>query len=427
MKRKVLVIAYYFPPMGFSGVQRTAKFVKYLVDFGWEPTVLTIKPKYYYAFDDVLLKEIEDRGIRIIRTGSKDPTQKVFNQKKIKSDFFRKILNRISQTFFLPDNKRGWMRPALKEARKLLSSENFDIIFATAPPYTDFRIGAKLKEEFNVPLVLDYRDAWLDDGLSFYPTPFHRWIVKSMERKVLHLSDKIITYTRQIKEHILKNYPFIKQDEIVIIPHGYDEEDFDVEFESSKSPNKLRITYSGAFYDERTPKFFLKAVEQLFIERPDLENQIEFYFVGNFPKKYFRKIQKSKHKSSFHFTGYVDHKTNIQYLLDSDVLWLMIRHSKNPHLYATSKLFEYIGTGKPILACVPKNGAAAMILKDYDASFIVEPEDIEGIKDALLKIFDLFKKNQLPSGDKEFIQQFERKRLTQELVKVFQFTMRDEA
>lgn len=427
MKRKVLVIAYYFPPMGFSGVQRTAKFVKYLVDFNWEPTVLTIKPKYYYAFDDVLLKEIEERGIRIIRTGSKDPTQKVFNQKKIKSDFLRKVLNRISQTFFLPDNKRSWIKPALKEARKLLSSESFDIIFATAPPYTDFLIGAKLKKEFNIPLILDYRDAWLDDGLSFYPTPIHRWIVKGMERKVLNLSDKIIAYTRQIKEHILKNYPFIKPDEISIIPHGYDEEDFDLNFVPSKSPSKMRITYSGAFYDERTPKFFLKAVEKLFVERPDLESQIEFYFVGNFPKKYYRKIQKSKYKSNFHFTGYVDHKTNIEYLLNSDVLWLMIRHSKNPHLYATSKLFEYIGTGKPILACVPRNGAAAMILKDYEASFIIEPDDVDGIKNYLIELFDLFKKNQLPVGDKKFIQQFERKKLTQELVKIFQFTMKDEA
>ncbi|MEJ5306299.1 MAG: glycosyltransferase family 4 protein [Ignavibacteria bacterium] len=427
MKRKVLVIAYYFPPMGFSGVQRTAKFVKYLVDFNWEPTVLTIKPKYYYAFDDVLLKEIEERGIRIIRTGSKDPTQKVFNQKKIKSDFLRKVLNRISQTFFLPDNKISWIKPALKEARKLLSSESFDIIFATAPPYTDFLIGAKLKKEFNIPLILDYRDAWLDDGLSFYPTPIHRWIVKGMERKVLNLSDKIIAYTRQIKEHILKNYPFIKPDEISIIPHGYDEEDFDLNFVPSKSPSKMRITYSGAFYDERTPKFFLKAVEKLFVERPDLESQIEFYFVGNFPKKYYRKIQKSKYKSNFHFTGYVDHKTNIEYLLNSDVLWLMIRHSKNPHLYATSKLFEYIGTGKPILACVPRNGAAAMILKDYEASFIIEPDDVDGIKNYLIELFDLFKKNQLPVGDKKFIQQFERKKLTQELVKIFQFTMKDEA
>ncbi|MGB9664621.1 MAG: glycosyltransferase family 4 protein [Ignavibacteria bacterium] len=427
MKRKVLVIAYYFPPMGFSGVQRTAKFVKNLVDLDWEPTVLTIKPKYYYAFDNILLKEVEEKGIRIIRTGSKDPTQKVINQKKIRSDFIRKILNRISQTFFLPDNKRGWMKPALKEARKLLSTESFDIIFATAPPYTDFRIGAQLKNEFGIPLILDYRDAWLDDGLSFYPTPVHRWIVKAMERKVLHISDKIITYTRQIKEHILKNYPFIKPDEITIIPHGFDEEDFDIKFVSSRLPNKMRVTYSGAFYDERTPKFFLHAVEKLFIERPDLENQIEFYFVGHFPKKYYRKIQKSKYKSNFHFTGYVDHKTNIQYLLDSDVLWMMIRHSKNPHLYATGKLFEYIGTGKPILACVPVNGAAAMILKDYGASLIVEPEDVDSIKDALLKFFDLFKNDQLPSGDQEFIQQFERKKLTQQLVKIFQFTMKDEA
>lgn len=427
MKRKVLVIAYYFPPMGYSGVQRTAKFVKYMPDFGWEPTVLTIQPKYYYAFDNYLLKEIENRGIRVIRTGTKDPTQRIINQKKIKSEIIRKVFNRISQTFFLPDNKKGWMKPALREARKLLSLETFDIIFATAPPYTSFLIGTELKKEFGIPLILDYRDAWLDDGLSFYPTPFHRWIVKSMEKKVLHQSNKIVSYTRQIKEHILKNYPFIKPDEIVIIPHGYDEEDFEVKSENLRSSNKFRITYSGAFYDERTPKFFLKAIEKLLFERPDLESQIEFYFVGNFPKYYYRKIQKSKYKSIFHFTDYVNHQENIKYLLSSDVLWLMIRHSKNPHLYATSKLFEYMGTTKPILACVPLNGAAASILKDYGAAFIVEPEDVEGIKNKLIELFELYKNDALPKADLNYIQQFERKKLTHELIKIFQFNMKDEA
>lgn len=427
MTKKVLVIAYYFPPMGYSGVQRTAKFVKHMVDFGWEPTVLTIQPKSYYAFDESLLKELEEKNIRIIRTSSNDPTQKIFKQKKIKSEIVRKILNRLSQTFLLPDNKRFWMKKALKVARKLLSEEKFDIIFATAPPYTDLRIGSILKKEFEVPLVLDYRDAWYDDGLSFYPTPIHRWIVKSMERKVLHSSDKIVTYTRQIKEHILRHYPFIKPDEIVIIPHGYDEEDYNVSFHSTKSPKKLRITYSGAFYEERTPKFFLKAVEKLFYERPDIENQIEFMFVGKFPKYYYQKIQKGKFKSSFIFTGYVDHQTNIKHLLDSDVLWLMIRHSKNSHLYATSKLFEYIGTQKPILGLVPKNGAAAQILKDYKASFVVEPDDVEGIKNSIIEIFELFKSDKLPQANLEFVHSLERKKLTQELIKVFQFTMRDEA
>lgn len=427
MKRKVLVIAYYFPPMGFSGVQRTAKFVKYMTEFGWEPTVLTITPKAYYAFDETLLKELEERNIRIVRTGSKDPTQKIVNQSKLKSEFIRKILNRISQTFILPDNKRFWMKPALKEARKLLEKENFDIIFATAPPYTDLRIGARLKKEFDIPLILDYRDAWLDDGLSFYPTPIHRWIVKAMEREVLHRSNKIVVYTRQIKEHLLKLYPFLSADEISIIPHGYDNEDFEINFTPDTEKTKLRITYSGAFYEDRTPKFFIKAVEKLFYERPDIENQIEFYFIGKFPSHYFKRIKNSRLKYTFSFTGYVDHKTNIGYLLNSDVLWLMIRHKKNPHLYATSKLFEYIGTGKPILACVPKNGAAAFILKDYGASFIAEPDNVEEIKNTLIQIFELYKNGNLPSGDKSFIDQFDRKKLTHELIKIFQFNLKDEA
>lgn len=93
-----------------------------------------------------LLKELEEKNIRIIRTGSNDPTQKIFKQEKIKSEIVRKILNRLSQTFLLPDNKRFWMKKALKVARKLLSEEKFDIIFATAPPYTDLRIGSILKK-----------------------------------------------------------------------------------------------------------------------------------------------------------------------------------------------------------------------------------------------------------------------------------------
>ena len=232
MSKKVLVIAYYFPPMAFSGVQRTTKFVKNMVYFDWQPTVLTIQPKSYYAFDTYLLEKLNQLNVRIIRTKSPDPTQRIFDQSKIRSDFIRKILNRISQTIFLPDNKISWMRPALKEARKLLQKESFDIIYATAPPYTSFLIANQLKKEFDIPIILDYRDAWLDDVLSFYPTFIHRWIVKQMEKKVLYNSDKIITYTRQIKEHLLKNYKFLSPDEIVIIPHGFDREDFDLKFKS---------------------------------------------------------------------------------------------------------------------------------------------------------------------------------------------------
>jgi glycosyltransferase involved in cell wall biosynthesis len=408
--------------MGFSGVQRITKFVKYMKDFNWEPTVLTINPKTYYAFDESLLKEVEDTHIRIVRTNPKDPTQKIFAQSKLKNDLAREVLNRISQTFLLPDNKLGWMYDAVEIASRLLKHEKFDIIFATAPPYTCFRIGDMLKRKFNIPLILDYRDAWLDDVLSWYPTPFHRKIVKLMEKRVLHNSNKIITYTRQIKEHLLIRYPFLSTDDIRIIPHGFDEEDFRTDFQSTKHKNKMRLTYSGVFYGERTPKFFIEAVKRLFYQRPELSNKIEFCFVGNFKKKYEKLITDPNLFNAFNIVGYVDHKESIKYLLDSDVLWLMIRHSKNPHLVATSKLYEYFGAKKPILGCVPE-GAASQLLKEYEASITIHPEDIDGIKNSIIKFYEMYLTNQLPKPKDEFIQRFNRKSLTQELVKEFQFQL----
>ncbi len=422
MPHKVLVISYYFPPMGFSGVQRITKFVKYMKEFDWEPTVLTINPKTYYAFDESLLREVEDAEVKIVRTNPKDPTQKLFSQSKLKNDFTRKILNRISQSFLLPDNKRHWMSEALKVASDLLQRDKHDVIFATAPPYTTFRIGDELKRKFNLPLILDYRDAWLDDVLSWYPTPIHRRIVKNMEKRVLLNSNKIIVYTRQLKEHLLTIYPFLVSEDIKIIPHGFDEDDFRFEFQSTKPKDKMRITYSGVFYDERTPKYFVEAVRRLFFEHPELSNKIEFCFVGNFKKKYEKLIDNVDLKNSFNIIGYIDHRDSVKYLLDSDVLWLMIRHSKNPHLVATSKLYEYFGTKKIILGCVPE-GAASQLLREYEASIITHPEDINGIKNALFSIYQKYINNQLPKPNDEFVNKFNRKTLTQELVREFQFQL----
>jgi hypothetical protein len=115
---KVLVLAYYFPPMGLSGVQRTLKFVKYLKNFNWEPTVITAGDVGYYAHDYSLLKEAETAGIRIIRTEANDPNSLLsrFGTIKPPSELVRKILNRLGQTFFIPDNKLSWSKKAYKKA-----------------------------------------------------------------------------------------------------------------------------------------------------------------------------------------------------------------------------------------------------------------------------------------------------------------------
>ena len=111
---KVLVIAYYFPPMGLSGVQRTLKFVKYLKNFNWEPTVITTDKVGYFAHDLSLQKELEETKVRVIRVKGKELNSllSTYGTIKIPSEFIRKFFSRISQVFYIPDNKISWSKSA---------------------------------------------------------------------------------------------------------------------------------------------------------------------------------------------------------------------------------------------------------------------------------------------------------------------------
>ena len=421
--RKVLVIAYYFPPLGLSGVQRTFKFVKYLSRFNWLPTILTISPGGYFAKDYGMLKEIEDQDISIVRVGSKlEPTQ-IFKKKdaiEMPHEFVRKFSSRLSQFFLLPDNKIGWKKKAIEAGSKLLENDKFDAIFSTAPPYTDFLIGEELKKKFNLPYVIDYRDSWMDNPYNFYPTPLHKSIVSRMERRVLHSSDHIITINRKIKELLLIRYKFLKYTDITIIPQGFDPEDFNIpENETLPKVKKFRITYSGTFIDKRTPKYFLRAVAKLLKENPEIRHNFEACFVGNFRKENEKIVDKLNLRDVVNIVGYVEHKECIKYLVTSDVLWMMIGEGKGEDMMSTGKLFEYIGAKKPILGCVPE-GVAKNTILESKSGFVVDPYDVNGIAKILLDLFYRWKGGILPQPSDDFVNKYNRINLTSDLSKVFE-------
>jgi glycosyltransferase involved in cell wall biosynthesis len=425
--RKVLVVAYYFPPMGLSGVQRTLKFVKYLPLYNWQPTVLTVIPGSYFARDESLLKEIEPLQIRVVRTGSLDPTR-FFRRGnssearvlKMPREWIRKILNVGSQFFFIPDNKIGWKRKACRAAVELLQKERFDLIFATAPPYTDFLIGHYLKKRFRTPLVLDYRDAWIDNPYHFYLTPIHRWLHHSLENRVLRASDKVITINRRIKEVLLKRYPFLQYQDVEIIPQGYDPADFDHAGIVPLPPGqKMRLTYSGTFIDKRTPKYFLEALARIFNEQPGLRNKIEACFVGHFREENLKLVRRLGLQDAVRLTGYVDHNECVRYLLASDVLWLIIGKGTGEDMMSTGKLFEYLGARKPILGCVP-DGIARTTIEDSGAGMVVEPDDVDGIAAAIKTLYRKYEAGTLVGPAADYVEKFNRKRLTADLARTFE-------
>lgn len=422
---KVLVIAYYFPPMGLSGVQRTLKFVKYMKNYDWEPTVLTAGATAYYAHDYTLLEETEKAKIKIIRVGGKDINSRMAYKGTVKmpSEIIRKFLSRLSATFFVPDNKKGWCKKAVVKARELLSNEKYDLIFVSGPPFSSFRMAVKLKNEFNLPLIIDYRDLWFGNQFGFYPTPLHNYLHKTMEYAVLKAADKITVTNRKIKEQLLSVYKFLTFDEIFILPHGFDPADFQDLSIDKKIKTKMILTYIGIFYEFITPKYFLKAFKKLLIERPEIGSRIELHFVGILRKENERLIRKLELQGCVKDHGYLNHKDALVKAVSSDVLWMMVGRGRNADTVSSGKIYEYFGARKPVLACV-SNGAVKNSLIEYKASFLVEPDDIDGIKNMIINIYELYNKNQLPVPDEEFIEKHRRDNLTDELTKQFSFLVK---
>ncbi len=416
-KRPILVIAYYFPPLGLSGVQRTLKFVKYLPSFGWQPTVLTVTPTGYFAQDESLLEELQGLDIDIVRVGSLDPNS-FFKKKgtvKMPSERTRKFLSFMSDSFFIPDNKIGWMNKAVKAAIQLHEQKKFNLVFATAPPFTDFLIGKELRKKLHLPLVIDYRDPWLEYPLKYYPTPLHRWLNYRMEKKVLPSASRIIVTNRRVKELMIKRYTFLEYNDILIIPQGFDPKDFE-DTRPSPLPSKFTITHAGVFYGDRSPKYFLQALKKIFTDRPNLKDKFVVNLVGAIQEEHSKLIKSLGLEGNVNSTGYLPHAECIHQLQSSDLLWLSVNNDRQ----SPGKVYEYLGAKKPILACVP-DGFIHQTLQETGASIFAQPDNVEEIAAGLLKFYQQYEHNALPKPRVDVVQKYDRIKLTEELSRVFGF------
>jgi glycosyltransferase involved in cell wall biosynthesis len=417
--RNVLIIAYYFPPMGLSGVQRTQKFVKYLPQFGWKPTVITVTPTGYLAEDYTLLDELKNVEAEIIRVGSLD-LNRFFKKKgvvRMPSERVRKTLSFVSDIFFVPDNKIGWKGKVLKKVSELFESKKIDIIFATSPPYTDFLIGMELHKKYKIPLVIDYRDVWHEYPFKVYPTPLHKYFNYKLEKQVLHNAGKIITTNRKVKELLLSRYKFLNYNDVHIIHQGFDPADFEENIPAPRSPlNKMRITHAGVFYGERTPKYFFQALNKLFKQNPSLQNKIEVLFIGNFRKEDKKLIDQYNLGGVVAVLGYLDHQKTIQYLMSSDLFWLMIEND----VQSPGKVYEYIGARKPILANIPEGFIKQTIL-EIDSNVALPPQDVDETAIAIKRFYEKFEKGEKPLVNSEIVERYNRITLTDELSNIFGF------
>ncbi len=412
--RNALVIAYYFPPMGLSGVQRTLKFCKYMPGHGWNPIVLTTSPQAYYAFDDGLASELGPDAL-VYRTApdiSRFAARKRGLPMKYPSYLGQKIKKALLQTVFQPDSRRMWKKHAVALGEKIINEHKIDVIYATAPPFTDFLVAYELSKKYNIPFITDYRDLWVDNAFYFYATPFHKSYSIRLESKVLTYAEKSIVTSRYMKERMLMRYKFMSHNDITIIPHGYDSEDFLPWAGVRPDRNMFTITHSGLFPDDLTPKYFLKALAIFLKRTPSARAHVEARFIGLLRNSHKRLIRRLKLEGVVKASGYLPHSEAVKNLMESDVLWMMITNE----IATPSRLYEYIGAMKPILICAPEGNIRQAAL-DTKAATATGPKDTKAIAAAIEELYGKWRNGGLPRPDKAYAGKFDRGMLTRELAR----------
>ncbi len=423
--KKVLVISYYFPPVGGAGVQRVSKFVKYLPQLDWEPMVLTVKNIQYPVRDISLLEEIP-KDTKIFRSGSLDPLRAIyllkrpFRRKKNYSGDFKKtspFKAKLSKFIFFPDNKIGWLFLAVIKGLNIAKKNKIDLIFSTSPPPTSHLVGLFLKKFLKVPLVVDFRDSWETSLEEKAPTFLHRWVQKKLERKILDNAASVVTVNEQIQTLLQNRYPKVLS--TAVITNGYDEEDFN-NFREEK-PENFTIVYLGTFNRINDPISFFQALSELSQEITEFKNQVKFIHVGMALDFNLRElIQKNGLENMIELKGYLNHRESLKYLASASALLLITTDSPGAEVLTTGKIFEYFRSGRPILGILPPSGEAASLIKETKAGVIVSPKNISGIKQILKDYFRKWANGELKVElDQEKLKQFERRNLTDKLAEVF--------
>lgn len=423
--KKVLIITYYWPPSGGSGVQRWLKFVKYLREFGVEPIVLTIDPHFatFPNYDYSLLKEIPE-GIEIHTTQAsspfelykkvrkKDAPQAGFSGEKT-SGLVDKVMRFIRGNFFIPDARIGWNKFAIEKAKEIILQNKIDSIITSSPPHSTQLIGLELKRIFNLNWLADLRDPWTE--IYYNKELFRTSLAKKKDYKLEQLclknADKIVVVSEDIKRHFGANRKEIL-DKINVIPNGFDEADF-LEVKSklegenliSKNITNKVISYVGNLGEQYPVEGFLEAFSE--IVKNDSEWKLQF--IGNCHDGVKRMVELLKILANVEFIPYVNHSEAIDFMLKASILLLIIPEIENNKGILTGKLFEYLATGNTIINIGPKDGDAAAILNENAISITLNPTEKQEIIDFIL--------NSTPSDSKmNFTKsKFSRKNLTGEM------------
>jgi hypothetical protein len=458
--KRVLLIAYYFPPIGGSGTQRPVKFVKYLPQFGWQPYVITTDRPYgggAEGRDETLLADIPpDVQVWRVPTPQPQPVKRLAqwvnwcgaaeadiptsievaeNADRPRRTSLGKQIRHIILSPLLAiqnppiDPALYWSLRIVPMARRLILHEQIDAVLTTAAPWSALLAGRLLQRLTRRPWVADFRDPWTDNNVVYFPTPAQHKLNTQVERYLINRANAVVSVTepwvaalRRKASMSMANKPF------VLIPNGWDRDDFPnlstkqvgLSLPESVDGHIVFLHSGNTHKGELSP--LLKALDQLAADRIDL-GRLRFHFVGYVHPEERVRIHNSPHVQLFQLDiDRVPHNVALHLMRNAHVLLLLRKGTDG----LPGKTFEYMVAGRPVLVIGAKDGVAGQLVRECGIGCAVDADDISGLSHILLQIAMRYRQFVTDNYRPEWvtINRFERRALANKLAETLDWVIR---
>ena len=418
MEKRLLIITYYWPPTGGSGVQRWVKFSKYLPQFGWQPVIYTPENPEQLARDESLLADIpacaevikthitEPYAVYRRLTGGK-PGEEVNPVNAQKKSWKKRLSLWIRGNCFIPDPRIGWVRPSVRYLKKYLREHPVDAVVTTGPPQSMHLIGRGLKRALGVRWIADFRDPWTE--MFYYK---HLGLTAASDRRqhrleqsVLDEADAVISVTPLVQ----KDFQAKTKTPVVLITNGFDEDDFP-ELSAPDREIKFRLVHTGLFAADGNPLNLWDALARRCVADPAFRARLEIRLAGKVDAAVTDAIRARGLGDNLVELGYLPHDETVREQRAADILLLPLRQEPEYAKVLPGKIFEYLAARRPVLGIGQEDGAAAAVLRDAGAGEMFDWDK----QDELLAFLDA------EHPQTTDIKKYTRRALTAQLIQILQ-------
>jgi len=407
-RRRVLVLHYFFPPLGGAGVPRVLKFVKYLSEFGWDAAVVTssLKVRWYSPRDAARLDDVP-ASVPIIRAHEL-PSAPL--RRKLLGPLERLGIPQASALIAWPDETIGWLPFASAAAHRLVARWQPDVVMSSSYPYTGHLAGLAVSRRHGIPWVADFRDPWTCNPQAELAPSILRKLNRRVERMLVQHASRVIVVDSRLALVGLAN----EDPRRVVIPNGVDEADFETATMAYPRglADRFRLTYVGSLYGTRDAAPVFSAIRRLWRAGAIDPQRFEVFLVGNV---WLGDEVLDLGEVPVHSTGYIDHGRAAEAMLDATAL---LFYAPQTTWAPSGKIFEYLVAGRPILSVARRDNLAFRLVEELGAGEAAEPNDSAAIERAILTLYRRWLNGTLTiSGDvrERTLARFSRRQLTAQL------------